>query len=477
MKDIIFIYDNINMPNKRIKTIIGDKSFADILLKRKKLYEKYIEELEDKKYIKASYRVDDKNSLLGLKQVLNGYENVNIVHLFSNFIFTDVEQFNILIEKSRFINERVIVKRKEKAIMLMFNNIKEYNRFIDNYDMKDELIESNEDSSIITESFTNLQDFDSFLRYISGGFDARFFNSMITDENIVIKRSKDIEKIKKEYTYYQLLPEEEKKWMVMPYNYEENDKFASYMMERIYMPDLAIRWIHGAIDISEFDKILDKLFFYINNRKTRKTTKDVFIKESNKLYIEKLEKRIEQLKEHPKYSILKEYIKNGTEYNNIDEIIEKYKQEYNKVIKKEKDFYEVVGHGDLCFSNILYNDETKMIRFIDPKGALVEEELWTNPYYDIAKLSHSICGLYDFFNCGLYDIVLNEDLRFDLKIDFNNEKYSELFKRKLLDNNIDYKKIRIYEASLFLSMLPLHMDYPKKVFGFLLNGLSILNDI
>ena len=118
-----------------------------------------------------------------------------------------------------------------------------------------------------------------------------------------------------------------------------------------------------------------------------------------------------------------------------------------------------------------------MIRFIDPKGALVEEELWTNPYYDIAKLSHSICGLYDFFNCGLYDIVLNEDLKFELKIDFNNEKYIELFRRKLLDSDIDFKKIRVYEASLFLSMLPLHMDFPKKVFGFLLNGLSILNDI
>ena len=477
MKDIIFVYDNINMPNKRIKTIIGDKSFAEILLKRKKLYEKYIEELEDKKYIKASYRVDDINSLLGLKQVLNGYENVNIVHLFSNFIFTDVEQFNVLIEKSRFINERVIVKKNEKAILFMFNNIKDYNRFIDNYNMKDELLESNENSNIITESFVNLQDFDSFLRYISGGFDARFFNSMITDENIVIKKSNNIEKIKKEYTYYQLLPEEEKKWMVMPYNYEENGEYASYMMERIYMPDLAIRWIHGAIDINEFGKILDKLFFYIKNRKTRRTNKEEFIRESNNLYVEKLEKRIEQLKEHSKYPILEAYIKNGTEYNNIDEIIEKYKQIYNKIIKKEKYYYEVIGHGDLCFSNILYNDETKMIRFIDPKGALVEEELWTNPYYDIAKLSHSICGLYDFFNCGLYDIVLNEDLKFELKIDFNNEKYIELFRRKLLDSDIDFKKIRVYEASLFLSMLPLHMDFPKKVFGFLLNGLSILNDI
>lgn len=118
-----------------------------------------------------------------------------------------------------------------------------------------------------------------------------------------------------------------------------------------------------------------------------------------------------------------------------------------------------------------------MIRFIDPKGALTEEELWTNPYYDIAKLSHSICGLYDFFNCGLYSIELDEKLKFQLKIECDNSEYKQIFKQFLENNGYDYNKIRIYEASLFLSMLPLHMDYPKKVFGFLLNGISIIEEI
>ena len=118
-----------------------------------------------------------------------------------------------------------------------------------------------------------------------------------------------------------------------------------------------------------------------------------------------------------------------------------------------------------------------MIKLIDPKGALEEKDLWTNPYYDIAKLSHSICGLYDFFNCGLYDIDLDEDLKFRLDIQFNNTEYEDIFKKYLKNNKFDYKVIRLYEASLFLSMLPLHMDYPKKVFGFLLNGISIMESL
>ena len=37
--------------------------------------------------------------------------------------------------------------------------------------------------------------------------------------------------------------------------------------------------------------------------------------------------------------------------------------------------------------------------------------------------------------------------------------------------------MRLYEASLFISMLPLHIDYPQKVLGFILNAINILKEI
>jgi len=42
---------------------------------------------------------------------------------------------------------------------------------------------------------------------------------------------------------------------------------------------------------------------------------------------------------------------------------------------------------------------------------------------------------------------------------------------------IDLALIRLYELSLFLSMLPLHMDRPHKVFGFVLNAIAILDSL
>ena len=113
----------------------------------------------------------------------------------------------------------------------------------------------------------------------------------------------------------------------------------------------------------------------------------------------------------------------------------------------------------------------------DPKGALQEDELWTNPYYDISKLSHSICGKYDFFNSGLFDIHITDRFELNLEIPFDNCEYIALFKSKVEMYGFNFWLVRLYEASLFLSMLPLHIDNPHKILGFILNAKQILEEI
>lgn len=103
--------------------------------------------------------------------------------------------------------------------------------------------------------------------------------------------------------------------------------------------------------------------------------------------------------------------------------------------------------------------------------------MWTNPYYDIAKLSHSVCGRYDFFNQALFDIRIGSSFSYDLEIPFDPARYVEIFKKKVEENGYDYWSVRIYEVSLFLSMLPLHMDNPHKVLGFILNVRNLLKEI
>jgi hypothetical protein len=108
---------------------------------------------------------------------------------------------------------------------------------------------------------------------------------------------------------------------------------------------------------------------------------------------------------------------------------------------------------------------------------MTEDELYMDPYYDIAKLSHSICGHYDYFNSGLYEIAIDENMKARVRVDADNRQYVELFREELESAGISLELIRLYEASLFLSMLPLHMDRPQKVFGFVMNAIAILDSL
>ena len=68
-------------------------------------------------------------------------------------------------------------------------------------------------------------------------------------------------------------------------------------------------------------------------------------------------------------------------------------------------------------------------------------------------------------------------MKLSLKIDAENDRFIKIFREYLEKNDLDYKLIRLYEASLFLSMLPLHIDRPKKVLGFILNAIDIIDEI
>lgn len=476
MEKIVLIYDDTIKVNERIKTIIGNKSFGEMVLRRKKLYSRVEEVINN---IKDDIEFKKVNKVEQLKKFEIYPKDTVFFHLLSNSAIIDLREFEVILEKLKYVRETTIIKSNGKIMGTIFNNKDAYLEYINEY-VNFHTYDFVKGNCIDTNIFVDLTDYNNLLMYISSGFDARFFNSLQGDNYTVTKKSKDKKKMKMEYKYYWLLPEKMKSWMVMPYNYQEEKDYASYTMERMPMTDIAIRWTHGAIDEKEFVKIMDKIFYFFSIRDEKQVSKEEYIKIADNLYLQKLDDRIEKLKKLPEYYQIKSFIKNGTEFESIDEIIELYKKIYNNITKKvykSNKFKSVIGHGDPFFANMLYSKEVNLLRLIDPKGALEEKDLWTDPYYDIAKLSHSVCGNYDFFNVDGYDICLNKNMKFELNIHFDNSKYKEIFKQYLQKYGFDYTLIRLYESSLFLSMLPLHIDNPHKVFGFLLNGINIFKEI
>lgn len=472
MKKVTLVYDDTVLVNNRAKTIIGKNSFGEIILKRKKLF-RYVKELASEKNIDF-IKIDDFQDFD--KKI--GYEsNTIFFHLLANAAIQDKEEFGLILEKLKYVKDTTIVKG-DIIYGIIFTNKEKYLKFINNYQEYHNIDFENYGNVINAACFLNIADYNNLLMYISSGFDARYFNSLKGDKYSITKQSRDKKKMKMEYSYYWLLPEEMKSWMVMPYDYNETDEYASYKMERMPMTDVAIRWTHNAVDTNEFKQLLDKLFHFFEIRHKKEVSKTEYMNIVKSLYIDKVTDRLEKLKKCKEFSQLNSYITIGTDFNSIDEVFDYYFKLLNTYLKNKKmENYVVIGHGDVFFANILYSKEINLLRLIDPKGALEEKDLWTDPYYDIAKLSHSICGNYDFFNTDLYDINVNKDMKFDLNIHFDNSNFKKIFKEKLEEYNYDYVLVRLYEASLFLSMLPLHIDNEKKVLGFILNAINILKEV
>ncbi len=477
---ILIVYDDTSKKNDIIRDVIGTKGFGEVIVKKKRLdsyfkasIEKYFSDFEWKT-ISSIYEFKE----LAAQMEQQKSSHTKILHCFSNFIISDAEKASFSFKKIEFIEKPYAIKSNEKIVAVMFDSVKSYSDFLSLIHTSIMDSAKNIEDTFCAEGFIDISVTRNFIQCIAGNFDARFFNSLSGDEYSIIKSSTNKKKIRSEYQFYHLLPEDMKSYFVMPFNYQEDENKASYTMERLHTTDLAIKWVHGSIDSAEFSSILDKYFHFFDCRHIKEVSKEEYKKISDALYVEKVKERIDMLQKMKEAEKILAFMNASCSIKDMNSLFEKYLLLKNKVEMRTKYKYvSVIGHGDPCFANVLYNRATELLKFIDPKGALTEKDLWTNPYYDIAKLSHSICGLYDFFNNGLFDIFLDETFSLRLHIDFDNSKYKKIFYQKLCEHGFDILSVRIYEASLFISMLPLHIDNTHKVFGFILNSIRILEEI
>ena len=479
MKRVIVIYDDRQRPGDEIKDITGDKSFGRIIFKRRSLqdiFEKNVSDSLEKGNISGEIKCLFNTAGV---QLTEAGRRTAIVCIFSDCIVRDPSELTVILKKACYAEDNYRVMSADKVAAIIYKDVDSFYRDEDIAVDTEGLRERALDYDVISsDAFYDISDKEHFLSFITGGFEARFFNSVSGDRHTVTKTSSNIAKIKAEYKFYYFLPESMRSWFVLPYDYKEDGTQASYRMQRYHMTDLAIRYVHGAISTGEFEKILDTVFFFLKNRKEEEVSWNEFYERRKELYIDKVEKRIEELKKHPDFAKVEACIKDGTDAGGIDDIVKRYEDIYDRMIGNKKDrLVKTVSHGDLCFSNILYSSDNSLMRFIDPKGAMEEKDIFSDPLYDIVKLSHSVNGRYDFMNSGLYDIRLSDDMKLKLCIDGDVREYRELFVKKIREADIDLKSVRLFECSLFLSMLPLHMDRPQKVVAFILNAINIMDEI
>lgn len=322
----------------------------------------------------------------------------------------------------------------------------------------------------------DISDERTLLDYLSGQLDTRHFNAVARDDYTITKRSADRAKLKREYEFYQLAPPEMRMFLVQPFDFQDDGQIASYRMERLSVPDMALQWVHGAFQPHEFERFLAHIFYFLQSRPAKPATREIVHAAQEALYVRKVTERIAALKALPAYAELAPLLERACD--GIDALLARYLEMFAKTRARLPADRLVIGHGDPCFSNILYSKTNQYLKLIDPRGAACETELYTDPLYDVAKLSHSVLGGYDFINQGRFHISVDEDLRPRLVLENPPPAWAAaMFASQLSAAGHDPKLVRLCEASLFISMLPLHMDRPLKVLGFALRGAAILDEL
>jgi hypothetical protein len=309
----------------------------------------------------------------------------------------------------------------------------------------------------------------------------RNFNSATIVNNHIKKESSNKEKIKSEFEWFNQFPDELKVYLPAVWDFNSTKLFASYMIEFIGAPTLQEKFVFGNLPDSSFYTIIDSIFAFISKEKKHTQNMLSFLDFKNSLvdlYVNKTQERVASFLSQLNYNTQTKISINNKKYKSLNEFKDDVINDINQSLNNlPKDSRFTLMHGDLCFSNILFDSRSNSLKLIDPRGGLnnkfdSESKVFGDFRYDIAKLGHSLIGNYDFIVAGFYSLKYDmNNYKFELNIEHEtNENLVKYFYHKVESIGVSKDFIKASIANLFLSMLPLHDEDHERQLALLLNA-------
>ena len=312
---------------------------------------------------------------------------------------------------------------------------------------------------------------DGYLKTNKNNFNCRFFNKLDLDEYGVLHKKSIYEKVTSEMSWFKETQNTDFEKM-SPKFYESEKTNDEYGIE--YYDYLTLSEYYTFYPLSKysrtyiFSSLIDKMIeLYRNNRISNESFEGLL----KQILWDKTLNRINEWERKDLINIEKIQI-NEESYLGVFQVLEKLKDSIMK-ISNECDNYISIIHGDPAFSNILFSPRNMIYKFIDPRGNFGIDTIYGDYRYDIAKLRHCYHGRYDEITNNLFEIHEKEG-KISIKFYKNNEytDFDEILKKK----NINIDDIELIEGLLFISMIPLHNDYPDRQIAFFARGIQILNN-
>ena len=294
----------------------------------------------------------------------------------------------------------------------------------------------------------------------------REFNNMVITGQVVTKSSHKKFKLKAEANWYNNLPGVLRIYTPALLNINDTEDAYAYSIEYLHLTALNELYVFSQLPAFSWKRILKACCNFL-----KETSKHI-ISESYTLetiFKKKTRERLHEFSSTNLVNLELPIVFNGEKKPSIYDIAEIS----SMYLPKDSGIINVL-HGDFCLSNILYDFRTCNIKVIDPRGidADNKECMLGNTVYDIAKLAHSIIGLYDMIIAGYFLGQIEENnLEFKIPIDSRRNMIIKDF-IKLIKDQFNVSEIELYamQIQLFLSMLPLHCDSPSRQVGFIGNA-------
>lgn len=302
----------------------------------------------------------------------------------------------------------------------------------------------------------------------------RAFNRLKIDHTVLKKFSGNGEKIRAEARWFDHTPAPLRRFtpQYLGEGVEEGAYF--YSIEYLGAIPLNESFVYGRQTIVFWERVFTKISKFLAASRAASAPAYSEGARNEALFVRKAHSRLESFIQQTGFNAEAELVLNGIRLPSLRQIL----TDSSAFLLTLSDIPAFV-HGDLCLSNILYDSRMRAIKLIDPRGADEDgqEMVYGSQLYDVAKLAHSILGLYDHIVAGQYALSVDGQ-RFSFRI-FGAEDVEEIqgaFRRHSFAPGLSARSIEKTLPLLFIAMLPLHADSASRQTALLANAIRLYAD-
>lgn len=326
----------------------------------------------------------------------------------------------------------------------------------------------------------NCSHFNSYFDARSSITTQRSFNTLVIESGVVTKSSDDDIKIQAEIYWFSHLPAALKRFtpQFIGSGRLQDGMTTYYCLEFLPLLPLNELYVHGRNPTWFWHHIFNLVKDYFGHA----THKDHLVHFDpctieecrDDLYRKKTLARLAAYQESSQIDLHAPIIYQGVALGSILDIAHDCIEQTLKLPSRA-----MIMHGDFCFSNILFDSRARRLKLIDPRGIDCHDNfsIYGDITYDLAKLTHSVIGMYDFIIAGRFEILPDTRSSTGKIIHFDSDERLERIQADFLQfcfvDELSIGDIIPAVVLLFLSMLPLHADRPDRQQAMLLNAFRL----